>query len=78
MHLLAVFDAFTVDNVVNVLNLIWANGPNILLRCSVTQDRLVDRGELVVLVRTCGDESLLAGVSSILLTDIGTNATDFR
>lgn len=60
MHLLAVFDAFAVDDVVNVLNLVWANGRNILLRRGVTQDRLVDRRELVVLVRTSGDKPLLA------------------
>ena len=59
MHLLAVFDAFAVDDVVNVLNLVWANGRNILLRRGVTQDRLVDRRELVVLVRTSGDKPLL-------------------
>ena len=60
MHLLAVFDAFAVDDVVNVLDLVWANGRNILLRCGVTQDRLVDRRQLVVLVSTSGDKPLLA------------------
>ena len=78
MHLLAVFDAFAVDDVVNVLNLVWANGRNILLRCGVTQDRLVDRRELVVLVRTSGDKSLLARVTSVVLADIRAYAADLR
>ena len=76
MHLLAVFDAFAVDDVVNVLNLVWANGRNILLRCGVTQDRLVDRRELVVLVRTSGDKSLLARVTSVVLADVRAYAAD--
>ena len=78
MHLLAVFDAFAVDDVVNVLNLVWANGRNILLRCGVTQDRLVDRRELVVLVRTSGDKPLLARVTSVVLADIRAYAADLR
>ena len=78
MHLLAVFDAFAVDDVVNVLNLVWANGRNILLRCGVTQDRLVDRRELVVLVRTSGDKSLLARVTSVVLADVRAYAADLR
>ena len=78
LHLLAVFDAFAVDDVVNVLNLVWANGRNILLRCGVTQDRLVDRRELVVLVRTSGDKSLLARVTSVVLADVRAYAADLR
>ena len=76
LHLLAVFDALAVNDVVNVLNLVWANGRNILLRCGVTQDRLVDRRELVVLVRTSGDKSLLARVTSVILADVRAYATD--
>lgn len=50
LHLLAILDTFTVDDVVDVLDFVRAHARNILLRRRVAQDRLVNRGELVVLV----------------------------
>ena len=50
LHLLAILDTFTVNDVVDVLDFVRTHARNILLRRRVAQDRLVNRGELIVLV----------------------------
>lgn len=59
LHLFSILDTFTVDHVVDVLDFVRAHTCNILLRCRVAQDRLINRGELVVLVSSCRYQSLL-------------------
>lgn len=67
-HLFSVLHALTIDHVVNVLDFIWAQVRKVWLRSLLLQDRLVDRGQLVVLVGASRNESLTARVTSLVST----------
>ena len=43
LHLLAVLHALPVDHVIDVLDLVRAHTRQVLLRCGVTENRLVNR-----------------------------------
>ena len=53
LHLLAILDALAVNDIVDMLDFVWAHLRQALLRSSThSQDGLVDRRKLVVFVRS--------------------------
>lgn len=77
LHLLAIFDTFAVNDVVDVLNLVRTHASDVLLRGRVPQDRLIYRWQLVVLICTRWNKPLLTWVAAIL-TNISSDTANLR
>ena len=80
LHLLTVLDTLSVDDIVDVLDFVRAHRGQVRLRRRAhTQDRLIDRRELVVLISARRDKALRSRVTTLLLRVLAlTNAANFR